>query len=129
MASSRRASGGVGGVGYSRLCSQVCSSARRSTCGCSGSCRCYTRPAFLKSEIAQGRVIVGATPQRPVILTFVLFDWQVIDAGDTQVHQPVLVELPVLVAIAAEPIAAIVVPFVSEANRDSVLVECPNLLD
>jgi hypothetical protein len=56
-------------------------------------------------------------------------DWQVIDAGDAQVHQPVFIELPVLVAIAAEPIAAIVVPFVGEANRDSVLVERPNLFD
>jgi hypothetical protein len=56
-------------------------------------------------------------------------DWQVIDAGDAQMHQPVLIELPVLVAIAAEPIAAIVVPFVGEANRDSVLVERPNLFD
>src|SRR5262249_13788629 len=39
------------------------------------------------------------------------------------------IELPVLIAIAAEPIAAIIVPFIGEANRDSVLAECPNLLD
>src|SRR5215472_12813389 len=84
---------------------------------------------LLKSEIAQRWVIVGTATQRPVILAFALLDWQVIDAGDAQVHQPMLIELPVLVAIAAEPIAAIVVPLVGEANRDSVLEECPNLLD
>src|SRR5262249_35716223 len=44
-------------------------------------------------------------------------------------HQPVLIELPVLVAIAAEPIAAIIVPLVSETNRDSIFAERPNLLD
>ena len=43
----------------------------------------YTRPASLKPEIAQGRVIVGTATQRPMIPTFALFDWQVIDAGDT----------------------------------------------
>jgi hypothetical protein len=77
----------------------------------------------LKSEIAQGWVIVGAATQRPVILAFAFPDWQVIDAGDAQVHQAVLIEFPVLVAITAEPISAIVVPFISEADRDSVLTE------
>src|SRR5262249_23249483 len=74
-------------------------------------------------------MIVGTGTQRPVILAFAFFDWQVIDARDAQTHQPVLIELPVLVAIAAKPIAAIIVPFVGEANRDSVLAKRPNLLD
>ena len=74
-------------------------------------------------------MIVGAATQRPVILTFALFDWQVINAGDAHAHQPVLIELPVLVAIATKLIAAIIVPFVGEANHDSVLAECPNFLD
>src|SRR5499427_3804778 len=74
-------------------------------------------------------MIVGPATQRPVILAFALFDWQVINAGDPQTHQPVLIELPVLVAIAAKPVAAIIMPFVGEANRDSVLAECPNFLD
>jgi len=74
-------------------------------------------------------MIVGPATQRPVILAFAFFDWQVIDARDAQTHQPVLIELPVLVAIAAKPIAAIIVPFVGEANRDSVLAKRPNLLD
>src|SRR5437868_15482761 len=64
-----------------------------------------------------------------MILAVLLCDWQVIDAGNAQAHQPVLIELPVLVAIAAEPIAAVVAPFVREANGNPVLAERPNLLD
>jgi len=74
-------------------------------------------------------MIVGPATQRPMILAFALFDWQIIDACDAQTHQPVLIELPVFVAIAAEPMAAIIVPLVSETNRDSILAERPNLLD
>ena len=66
-------------------------------------------------------MIVGPATQRPMILAFALFDWQIIDACDAQTHQPVLIELPVFVAIAAEPMAAIIVPLVSETNRDSIL--------
>ena len=46
-----------------------------------------------------------------------------------QPHQAVLVELPVLVAVAAEPVAAVVVPFVGEAHRDAVVAKRPDLLD
>src|SRR3954471_24832361 len=84
---------------------------------------------LLQLQIAEGRVIVGTAPQRPVIFAFALPDRQVIDAGNAQPHQPMLIEFPVLVAIAAKPIAAVVVPFVSEANRDPVIAERPNLLD
>src|SRR5229473_7345749 len=38
-------------------------------------------------------------------------------------------ELPVLVAVAAEPIAAVVVPFVGEAYGDAILAEGPDFLD
>ena len=74
-------------------------------------------------------VIVGTAPQRPVIFAFALPDRQVIDAGNAQPHQAMLIEFPVLVAIAAEPIAAVVMPFVGEADRDPVLAERPDLLD
>ena len=83
----------------------------------------------LKSEIAQGRVIVGTATQRPVILAFAFLDWQVIDARDAQMHQALLIKFPVLVAIAAESIAAVVVPFVGEADRDPVVAERPDFLD
>ena len=74
-------------------------------------------------------MVVGPPPQRPVILAIAFLDRQVVDAGDAQPHQALLVELPVLVAVAAEPAAAVVVPLVGEAHRDAVVAERPDLLD
>src|SRR4029077_16794555 len=74
-------------------------------------------------------MIVGAPAERPVIFPLAFLDRKIVDAGDAQAHQPLLVELPVLVAVAAEPVAAIVVPLVGEAYRDAVLAERPDLLD
>jgi hypothetical protein len=72
--------------------------------------------ASSKSEIAQGRVIVGTATKRPVVSPVALRDGNIVDAGDAQAHQAVFVEFPILVAT-AKPIAAIVVPFIGETNR------------
>src|SRR5579872_4781747 len=56
-------------------------------------------------------------------------DGNVVDAGLAATHVAVLVELPLLVAVSAEPIAGIVVPLVLEAHSDVILVECPELFD
>src|SRR5262249_21418485 len=74
-------------------------------------------------------MIVGPASERPAILALALGDRQVVDAGDAQAHQPVGVGLPVLVAVAAEPVAAVIVPLVGEPHRDAVLAEGPQLLD
>src|SRR4029077_2048058 len=83
----------------------------------------------LEPEIAQRRMIVGAAAERPVILPLALRDRQIVDAGDAQAHQAVLVEFPILVAVAAEPIAAVVMPFIGKAHGDAVLAERPDFLD
>jgi hypothetical protein len=83
----------------------------------------------LQSEIAQGRVVVGAAAKRPVVLAFALLDRDIIDAGDAKPHQAVLIEFPVLVAVAAEPITAVVVPLIGKAHGDTVLTEGPHFLD
>jgi nuclear transport factor 2 (NTF2) superfamily protein len=44
-------------------------------------------------------------------------------------HQSLLIKFPILVAIAAEPIAAVVMPFVSKPYRYTVLAKCPDFLD
>jgi 2-keto-3-deoxy-L-rhamnonate aldolase RhmA len=64
-----------------------------------------------------------------VVFALALFDWQIVDAGDAQTHQAMLVEFPVLVAVAAEPVAAVVVPFIGKAYGDAVLSKGPDLLD
>src|SRR3977135_2038272 len=74
-------------------------------------------------------MIVGPPAERPMILALGRLDRQVVDAGDAKPHQPVLVELPVLVAVTSEPAPAVVVPFIGEAYRDAVGVKGPYFLD
>src|SRR5689334_13888814 len=74
-------------------------------------------------------MIVRPPSERPVVFAIAVLDRQVVDAGDTQPHQAVLVELPVLVAIAAEPVSTVVMPFVGEAYGNPIAVKGPNLLD
>src|SRR6266581_2774276 len=82
-----------------------------------------------EAEIAQRRVIVRAAAQRPVVLAIAILDRNIVDAGDAHAHQAVFVKLPVLVAVAAIPVATVVVPLVGEAHGDAVLPEGPEFLD
>jgi hypothetical protein len=86
-----------------------------------------SRPS--KSEIAQGQVIVGTATERPMVSALALLDRKIVDAGNAEAHQAVFVELPILVTVAAKPIAAVVVPLVGETNRDAVLSESPDFLN
>src|SRR5208337_1964441 len=82
-----------------------------------------------KPEIAQRRMIVRAAAKRPVVLALALLDRQIVDAGDAQTHQPVLVEFPVLIAVAAEPEAAVIMPLIGEAHGDTIIAKSPEFLD
>src|ERR1700730_1052944 len=82
-----------------------------------------------EAEIAQRCVIVRAAAERPVVFALALLDRNIVDAGDTQARQPVLVKFPVLISVAAEPVAAVVVPLVREAHGNAVLAESPDFLD
>ena len=86
------------------------------------------RSGGLKPEIAQRRVIVGAAAKRPVVLALALLDRQIVDAGDAQTHQAMFVEFPVLIAVAAEPVAAVVMPLIGEAHGNAILAKSPDLL-
>ena len=65
-------------------------------------------------------------PRRPVILALRLGDRLVVDAGVAVDHQAVVVEFPVFVAVAAVPLAGVVVPFVGEADGDAMAAEGPS---
>ena len=91
--------------------------------------RAVTYRPLSKAELAQSRVIVGAPAERPVILAIALLDGKIVDAGDAQAHQTMLVEFPVLVAVAAEPMTAVVMPLIGEAHGDTIVTEGPDLLD
>src|ERR1700676_634761 len=82
-----------------------------------------------QAEFAQTWVVVGTPPQRPMIFALAFRNRQIVDAGDTQSHQAVFVEFPVLVAIAAKPMAAVVVPLVGKAHGYAVVAKRPELLD
>src|SRR6476620_11276978 len=56
-------------------------------------------------------------------------DRHVVDAGVAPPHQPVVVELPVLVAVRAEPLPVGVVELVREPDRDPIPVVRPQFLD
>jgi hypothetical protein len=70
------------------------------------------------SSVSEGWV-VGAPAQRPLKFSVVLGDGKIVDAGYAQPHETVLVESPVLIAIAAEPFAAVVVPLIGKTDRGS----------
>src|ERR1700677_2574451 len=74
-------------------------------------------------------MIVGTPSERPVILPFRFFDREIVDAGVSMMHDAVLIELPVFVAIGAKPVTGIVVMLVGETDGDACSVESPELLD
>src|SRR4029077_12697650 len=65
----------------------------------------------------------------PAIAAVRLRDGQVVDRGQPPAHEPRSVELPVLVAVGAEPVARIIVPLVRDPHRDAILAEGPDFLD
>src|ERR1700754_1798675 len=83
-----------------------------------------------KRALAQPRDIGRPrSRRRPVEAAILLGDHDIIDAGLAAPHQAVLVELPLLVAIGAVPLAARIVPLMLKAHRDAVAVEAPEILD
>src|SRR5258705_2735198 len=74
-------------------------------------------------------MLVGPPSQRPPVPPVGLADRQIVDARDPPPHEAAGIELPVLVPVGAEPLAAVVAPLVGEPDRDPVLVKRPQLLD
>ena len=82
-----------------------------------------------QAKFAQTWVIVRPPTKIPTESAIRLGDWVLVDTRDTPLHQPVRRELPVFVAVGAKPMAAVVVRFVREANRDAIAAHGPQLLD
>lgn len=62
-----------------------------------------------------------------MIFPVVRLNRQVVDAGDAPLHEPMLVELPVFVAIRAPPMTCVVMPLVRETYGYTVSVKRPKL--
>src|ERR1051326_278187 len=90
---------------------------------------CSSAYGTSEAEIGESRVVIGTATQWPVEFALALGDRKVVDAGDAASHQTMLVELPILVAVGAEPVAGVVVPLVAKAHGDAVLAECPQFFD
>src|SRR5882762_7782366 len=74
-------------------------------------------------------MIVRPPTLRPVKQAVALFDRQVVDARDPLLHQAIRGKFPIFVAIAAEPPAIGVMPFIGETNGDAISVVRPEFLD
>jgi hypothetical protein len=74
-------------------------------------------------------MVIGAPAERPVVLALALADKRIVDASEPHAHEPLLVEFPILVAVAAVPLAPIVVPLVRKTHGNPVLATTPYLLD
>jgi hypothetical protein len=57
----------------------------------------------IQTQVIQTGMVIGASTQRPMILSVRLFDREIIDARNTPFPQHGLVELPVLVPVTVEP--------------------------
>ena len=79
-------------------------------------------------EIGQPGMVIGATPQGPVVFSIELGDRQIVDRGKAPLHQALCVEFPILVAIGTKPVAAVIVPFIGKAHSDAVFAKGPHSL-
>src|SRR5262252_8617259 len=74
-------------------------------------------------------MIVGPAAERPAELPLHFGDRQIVDAREAALHETFLVELPVLVSVAAEPGARVVMPLVGESHGDAIGGTGPQFLD
>src|SRR6266566_1575686 len=72
---------------------------------------------------------IGPAAKRPMIFSFRLLDWEIVDASVAKSHQTIVAKLPILIAVGAEPIPGVVVPFVSEAHGNAISGVRPELFD
>src|ERR1700719_3132961 len=83
-----------------------------------------------KRTLAQSRNIRRPRARcRPAKAAVLFCNRHIVDAGLAAAHQPVAVELPLLVAIGAMPLSGIIMPLVLKPHRDTIAVECPEILD
>src|SRR5215472_8084957 len=83
----------------------------------------------LEAQVGKAQVIVRPPPQRPMVFPVGFIDRQIVDRSETPLHHAGRIEFPVLVSVRAEPIAAVVMPFISKPHGDAIVVEGPEFFD
>jgi hypothetical protein len=66
-------------------------------------------------------MIVGAFSQGPMEFAVSCRDREFVDARMSRIHQPLIVEFPILVPVSAEAVPGIIVVFVCESNGNPAL--------
>src|SRR5215471_13121535 len=74
-------------------------------------------------------MVIRTAPQGPAVFALGFLDREVIDAGQTTAHQPMLRELPVFITIGPEPMPRVIMPLIREAHRDAAVMKGPELFD
>src|SRR4051812_21110740 len=74
-------------------------------------------------------MIVWSPSDGPAIQPLRLLNRKIVDTRMTGLHQPVLVELPVLIPIAAPPLPRRIVTLIRKPHGNPRAVEHPQLLD
>src|SRR6266446_2325873 len=82
-----------------------------------------------KAELAQARMAVWSATKRPMILTVVFLDRKIVDACNSKAGKPVLIVLPILISVGTEPVAAVVMTLIGEANSNPIFTKGPDLLN
>ena len=70
-----------------------------------------------------------SNPQRPMKLPLRLLDRQIINARISMMHNPALIELPILIPIRPEPVPRVIMALISKPHRNPRPIESPKLLD
>ena len=84
---------------------------------------------MLQAEFAQARMRIWTAAERPMIFSLRLLDREIVDGCVAKTHQAIVIELPVLIAIGAEPISGVIVPFVGKAHGNAISRVSPELFD
>src|SRR5580704_2959549 len=83
----------------------------------------------LKAQVTQPRVVFGTSTGQPLKFAVGFQNGKVVDRREPRGHEPVVVELPVLIAIGAIPVTRVVVPLICKPDRDPVPGKRPDFLD
>src|SRR5258706_9576078 len=83
----------------------------------------------LEAEVTQSWMCVRPAPKRSVVLPVRGQNGKVVDGCKSRRHKPIIVELPVLIAVGAIPVIRVVAPLVGEAYGDPAPGKRPHFLD
>jgi hypothetical protein len=74
-------------------------------------------------------MIVRPPPKGPMVFPVDFIDRQIVDRSEALPHRAISIEFTVLVSIRAEPVAAVVMPLISEPHGDQVIGKGPHFFD